>query len=592
MTSEGPYSLVASKGSLMNEAAFPPLPSSQAQVPPPLHQPPSQPGAPHLQLLQQLQQPPPPPQKAQLGHIVLSNVPVDISPREAAAVFLLVYDDVQSVEVSDDHKVHAWFKSPTTAATAARMLDGRAIFGSSIGAVRAEYDGSTAGVGLSSMLGSLRLSNSGMSNSGMPPLSIQTNQQPQQFGPESSSAALGGPPSLGHGFDAFPKRLSVGNQRSRFLFSDPFTAGAPASASGAPGPSIDLSDITGKSLLLMESQSDAREYDSLVRDPWLASVGNLPASSAPQTPGMSSSFDWSSNPTSSDRRRTSSAFFSGSKNIHPNLSNGVLPIMQGLPSQFMDNQTSQGQPPQSQGQDQSASQPPGPASQPPKSQGMNAPQPQTSAGGQSAHSSSQPNQRQPAASTLSTTATPTSQPQAQSGQSLPPASAQGAAQSGLGRKDVPDLSLLARVPPPANPADQNPPCNTLYVGNLPPDATEAELRALFLPQKGFRRLSFRTKNQSSAGPSSATSHNHGPMCFVEFEDVAHATRALAELYGRALPRPNGSNGKGGIRLSFSKNPLGVRGPGNPRRSSANQVPGTGTSSTNANGVSYGFQYQK
>lgn len=62
------------------------------------------------------------------------------------------------------------------------------------------------------------------------------------------------------------------------------------------------------------------------------------------------------------------------------------------------------------------------------------------------------------------------------------------------------------------------------------------------------------------------------MCFVEFEDVAHATIALAELYGRALPRPAGSNGKGGIRLSFSKNPLGVRGPGNPRRSSNSQQP--------------------
>lgn len=62
------------------------------------------------------------------------------------------------------------------------------------------------------------------------------------------------------------------------------------------------------------------------------------------------------------------------------------------------------------------------------------------------------------------------------------------------------------------------------------------------------------------------------MFGVQFEDVAHATRALAELYGRALPRPNGGNGKGGIRLSFSKNPLGVRGPGNSRRTSTNPAP--------------------
>ena len=73
------------------------------------------------------------------------------------------------------------------------------------------------------------------------------------------------------------------------------------------------------------------------------------------------------------------------------------------------------------------------------------------------------------------------------------------------------------------------------------------------------------------------------MCFVEFEDVAHATRALAELYGRALPRPNGGNGKGGIRLSFSKNPLGVRGPGNPRRTSTNPAP---------NGLSQSQQQQQ
>ncbi|QLL32547.1 hypothetical protein HG536_0D00690 [Torulaspora globosa] len=138
-----------------------------------------------------------------------------------------------------------------------------------------------------------------------------------------------------------------------------------------------------------------------------------------------------------------------------------------------------------------------------------------------------------------------------------------------------DLSLLARVPPPANPADQNPPCNTLYVGNLPPDTTEQELRQLFSGQQGFRRLSFRNKNSNGNG--------HGPMCFVEFEDVSFATRALAELYGSQLPRASASN-KGGIRLSFSKNPLGVRGPNNRRNGSNTSVNNsTGTSSGNTSG---------
>lgn len=95
--------------------------------------------------------------------------------------------------------------------------------------------------------------------------------------------------------------------------------------------------------------------------------------------------------------------------------------------------------------------------------------------------------------------------------------------------------------PPANPADQNPPCNTLYVGNLPIDTSEDELKAMFSKQRGYKRLCFRTK------------HN-GPMCFVEFEDVSFATKALNELYGHPLH----NSVKGGIRLSFSKNPLGVR----------------------------------
>lgn len=95
--------------------------------------------------------------------------------------------------------------------------------------------------------------------------------------------------------------------------------------------------------------------------------------------------------------------------------------------------------------------------------------------------------------------------------------------------------------PPVNPADQNPPCNTLYVGNLPLDTSEDELKAMFSKQRGYKRLCFRTKQ-------------NGPMCFVEFEDVSFATKALNELYGQPLH----NSVKGGIRLSFSKNPLGVR----------------------------------
>ncbi|KAG4303575.1 hypothetical protein PCK1_000093 [Pneumocystis canis] len=97
-----------------------------------------------------------------------------------------------------------------------------------------------------------------------------------------------------------------------------------------------------------------------------------------------------------------------------------------------------------------------------------------------------------------------------------------------------------------NPADQNPPGNTLYVGNLPLSTSEEELRSLFSRQPGYRRLCYRTKS-------------NGPMCFVEFEDVGYAMRALGLLQGVCLS----SSVKGGIRLSFSKNPLGVRSHANP-----------------------------
>ncbi|KAI7188838.1 hypothetical protein KC363_g5220 [Hortaea werneckii] len=113
--------------------------------------------------------------------------------------------------------------------------------------------------------------------------------------------------------------------------------------------------------------------------------------------------------------------------------------------------------------------------------------------------------------------------------------------NGMGQKRAYSSSYPRPQYPPVNPADQNPPCNTLYVGNLPIDTSEDELKAIFSKQRGYKRLCFRTKQ-------------NGPMCFVEFEDVSFATKALNDLYGYPLH----NSIKGGIRLSFSKNPLGVR----------------------------------
>ncbi|KAG6910759.1 hypothetical protein DXG01_007646 [Tephrocybe rancida] len=121
-----------------------------------------------------------------------------------------------------------------------------------------------------------------------------------------------------------------------------------------------------------------------------------------------------------------------------------------------------------------------------------------------------------------------------------------------GGKTSPQLPSPASGASSRNGVDQNPPINTLYVGNLPTssppngfpqDYLEESLRELFSVRAGFRRLCFRHKS-------------NGPMCFVEFEDVPYATKALNELYGDTLK----GLVKGGIRLSYSKNPLGVRTP--------------------------------
>lgn len=94
--------------------------------------------------------------------------------------------------------------------------------------------------------------------------------------------------------------------------------------------------------------------------------------------------------------------------------------------------------------------------------------------------------------------------------------------------------------------DQNPPGNTLFVGNLPGNmsasassALEESLRERFSACSGYRQLSFRIKN-------------NGTMCFVEFDDVQNAARALAEVNGDNM---GGTVKNGGLRLSFSKNPL-------------------------------------
>lgn len=367
------------------------------------------------------------------------------------------------------------------------------------------------------------------------PVQVECDPQPPvaQFGNMRLDPKIL-PPTLAQ--PVGPNKLS---SRLRFVFSDPFSGLAPTH--------LDLLELGQQQPLMFDQLAP-------LLDPW------GPVNLAPRTPAVSTPFDWgqqNGSQNGQDRRRTLLAFFN---NHPPQL--GQHQHFQGL---------GQAQTPPGQGLS--------PQNPPQQNQGQNQPQPpsQAFAGSQPAPP---PQPQQPP--TMAAAVANPPPPKEPLPQPLPPEQAREP------KKDVPDLLLLARVPPPANPADQNPPCNTLYVGNLPPDAIEAELRTLFSPQKGFRRLLFRTKNSLLLGSGLGLSHNHGPMCFVEFEDVAHATRALAELYGRALPRPNGGNSKGGIRLSFSKNPLGVRGPGNPRRTLANPAPLSLLTPQNGGVGNYGY----
>ena len=94
---------------------------------------------------------------------------------------------------------------------------------------------------------------------------------------------------------------------------------------------------------------------------------------------------------------------------------------------------------------------------------------------------------------------------------------------------------------PTDPSTSYQPCDTLSVGNLPLDVSEAELKEVFGEQRGYRRMSLRTKAS-------------GPMCYVQFDDTVCAMKALFLLQDRSLR--NSVNG--GIRLGFSRVPLGIR----------------------------------
>ncbi|CAK9310542.1 unnamed protein product [Citrullus colocynthis] len=99
---------------------------------------------------------------------------------------------------------------------------------------------------------------------------------------------------------------------------------------------------------------------------------------------------------------------------------------------------------------------------------------------------------------------------------------------------VPPVPMPAPAPVPApssyvpvqNTKD-NPPCNTLFIGNLGENVNEEELRGLFSVQPGFKQMKILRQERHT-------------VCFIEFEDVNTATNVHHSLQGAVIPS-SGSN---------------------------------------------------
>eukprot|EP00195_Chlamydomonas_chlamydogama_P000826 CAMPEP_0202920456 /NCGR_PEP_ID=MMETSP1392-20130828/76866_1 /ASSEMBLY_ACC=CAM_ASM_000868 /TAXON_ID=225041 /ORGANISM="Chlamydomonas chlamydogama, Strain SAG 11-48b" /LENGTH=392 /DNA_ID=CAMNT_0049613953 /DNA_START=522 /DNA_END=1700 /DNA_ORIENTATION=- len=109
----------------------------------------------------------------------------------------------------------------------------------------------------------------------------------------------------------------------------------------------------------------------------------------------------------------------------------------------------------------------------------------------------------------------------------------------------------------------NPPCNTLFIGNLSDNVSEAELASLFCTQPGYKQMKL------VRGPKQVS-------CFVEFDDVVTASTVHSTLQGACLA----SSDRGGIRIQYSKNPFGRRSSTgtSPPRSEVQAAAGTPSSS--------------
>ncbi|KAG2720841.1 hypothetical protein I3760_02G052800 [Carya illinoinensis] len=112
---------------------------------------------------------------------------------------------------------------------------------------------------------------------------------------------------------------------------------------------------------------------------------------------------------------------------------------------------------------------------------------------------------------------------------------------------VPPVPMPAPSPVPApnnyvpvQNAKDNPPCNTLFIGNLGENINEEELRGLFSVQPGFKQMKILRQERHT-------------VCFIEFEDINSATNVHHSLQGAVIP----SSGSVGMRIQYPYNVLSL-----------------------------------
>ncbi|KAJ7962703.1 RNA-binding protein with multiple splicing [Quillaja saponaria] len=100
------------------------------------------------------------------------------------------------------------------------------------------------------------------------------------------------------------------------------------------------------------------------------------------------------------------------------------------------------------------------------------------------------------------------------------------------------MPALAPVPAPSSyvpiqNTKDNPPCNTLFIGNLGENINEEELRGLFSIQPGFKQMKILRQERHT-------------VCFIEFEDLNSASNVHHNLQGAVIP----SSGSVGMRIQY------------------------------------------